>query len=102
MNRDFEPSLQCHKAVKEAWRALRQLRRIVRPGRRNVLLQLLKTNVRSHVEYCVPVCGQYLVRDVKKLEKGSACFYTLFWAFEGYGIRAEAEEAGLARSGKTY
>lgn len=62
-------SLQCRKAAKSAWLALRLLTRTVGSKRLNVFLLLFEVIVRPHLECVVQAWRPYLIRDRKMLKQ---------------------------------
>ena len=62
-------SRQLTEAVKEANRALAQLRRTITNKEIDTVIPIYKATVRPHLEYCVHAWAPYLKKDINALEK---------------------------------
>ena len=69
MQNDLMVSKQCSKVVKTANRILGMIYRTVCYKTKNVILQLYKSLVRPHLEYCVQAWRPYLKKDINLIEK---------------------------------
>jgi len=66
---DLKPSQQCNQAYAKANRILGMITRTISYKSRGILLQLYKSLVRPHLEYCTVVWSPYYQKDKKLLEK---------------------------------
>ena len=64
-----KPSRQCTEAAAKANKVLGMIRRTVVSRDKNIILNLYKTLVRPHLEYCVQVWSPYMQKDKDVLEK---------------------------------
>ena len=65
---DFKVSEQCSKVVKTANKILGMINRSFTFKTKDNILQLYKSLVRPHVEYCIQVWRPHLVKDISLLE----------------------------------
>ena len=65
---DLKVSFQCSEAVKKANRVLGMIRRTFTYKENHLILNLYKSLVRPHLEYCVQVWRPHLQKDIKLLE----------------------------------
>jgi hypothetical protein len=65
---DLKVSTQCAKVVKTANRVLGMISRTFTIRSREIILQLYKSLVRPHLEYCIQVWRPHLQKDIKLLE----------------------------------
>ena len=68
VNQTLRPSTQCAKAAKKANMVLGQLTRGVGYRDKKVYIDLYKTYVRPHLEYCVPAWCRWTIGDREVLE----------------------------------
>jgi len=66
---DLKVSKQCTKAVSTAYRILGLIRRTIECKSQDIILQLYKSLVRPHLEYCVQCWNPYYRNDVELIEK---------------------------------
>jgi len=66
---DLKVSQQCAKAVKTANRVLGMISRTFVTRSKDVVLQLYKSLVRPHLEYCIQAWRPHLHKDINLLEK---------------------------------
>ena len=67
MQNDLKCDKQCAKSVKTANKILGMIRRKFNYLNREIVLQLYKTLVRPHLEYCVQAWRQHFRKDIAKL-----------------------------------
>jgi len=68
-NENFKPSFNCTKSSKAANKIVGMIKRNITSRNSYGMMTLFKTLVRPIVDYCIPACRPYLVKDVMKLEK---------------------------------
>ena len=68
MQNDLKCRLQCIKAVNTADKVLSMIRRSFVCKDREIILQLYKSLVRPHREYCVRAWGQHLQKNIDLIE----------------------------------
>jgi len=66
---DLKPSQQCNQAHAKANRILGMIKRTISYKSRGILLQLYKSLVRPHLEYCTVAWSPYYQKDKNLLEK---------------------------------
>ena len=69
INQSMKPSRQCTAAATKANQILGFIRRTIISRDKNIIMNLYKTLVRPHLEYCVQVWSPYLQKDKEVLEK---------------------------------
>ena len=69
IHQSTKPSRQCTESATKANRILGLIKRTVVSREKNIILNLYKTLVRPHLEYCVQVWCPYLQKDKNLLEK---------------------------------
>jgi len=69
IHQSAKPSRQCREAATKANQVLGQIRRTVVSREKSIFLNLYKTLVRPHLEYCVQVWSPYTQKDKEVLEK---------------------------------
>ena len=66
---DLNVSQQCCKVVKTANRILGMIYRSFNYKSKDIILQLYKSLVRPHIEYCVQAWRPHLAKDIKLIEQ---------------------------------
>lgn len=66
---DFKVDDQCAEASKKANRILGMIKRTITSRNKKIIIQLYKSLVRPHLDYCGVVWRPYLQKDIKKIEK---------------------------------
>ena len=69
ITKDLKVSVQCLRAAKTANRVVGIIRRIFTCKDEQTIIQLYKSLVRPHLEYCVPAWHRYLSKNIEMLEK---------------------------------
>jgi hypothetical protein len=69
VHQSAKPSRQCNEAAIKANKVLGLIRRTIVSRDKNIILNLYKTLVRPHLEYCVQVWSPYMQKDKEVLEK---------------------------------
>jgi len=69
ITRDLKPPRQCQEAYAKASRAIGLIARTITYKSPKVMLQLYKTLVRPHLEYCVSAWSPYYEKDKALLER---------------------------------
>jgi ribonucleases P/MRP protein subunit RPP40 len=69
IHKSLKPSKQCIEAATKANKILGFIRRTVISRDKNIILNLYKTLVRPHLEYCAQAWSPYLQKDKEVLEK---------------------------------
>ena len=69
ITKDLKVSAQCSRAAKTANIVLGMIRRTVTCKDEQTIMQLYKSLVRPHLEYCVQARRAYLTQDIEMLEK---------------------------------
>ena len=69
ISNDLKVSKQCGKAASKGNQILGLIKRTIISRKKKVLLNLYKTLVRPHLEYCIQAWRPHLVKDIEKLEK---------------------------------
>jgi len=80
----------CHYACNKANKMLGIIKRTIKHRNITVMVQLYKSLVRPHLEYCSPVWSPYYSKDKVMLESVQHCFTRLFSE-----LRATSYEAGV-------
>ena len=69
ISNDLKVGKQCGKAANKGNQILGLVKRTVISRKKTVILNLYKTLVRPHLEYCIEAWRPHLVKDIEKLEK---------------------------------
>jgi hypothetical protein len=69
VSNDLKVGKQCEKAAKKGNQILGLIKRTIISREKKVILNLYKTLVRPHLEYCIQAWRPHLVKDMDKLEK---------------------------------
>ena len=69
ITKDLKVSVQCSRAAKTANRVLGMIWRTFTCKDEQTIIQLYKSLVRSHLEYCIQAWRPYLSKDIEMLEK---------------------------------
>ena len=69
ISNDLKVGKQCGKAANKGNQILGLIKRTVISRKKKVILNLYKTLVRPHLEYCIQAWRPHLVKDIEKLEK---------------------------------
>ena len=69
ISNDLKVSKQCDKAASKGNQILGLIKRTVISRKKKVILNLYRTLVRPHLEYCIQAWRPHLVKDIEKLEK---------------------------------
>ena len=69
ITKDLKVSVQCSRAANTANRVLCMTRRTFTCRDEQTIIQLYKSLVRPHLEYCVQAWRPYLSQDIEMLEK---------------------------------
>ncbi|XP_059510326.1 adenylate kinase 2, mitochondrial isoform X1 [Stegostoma tigrinum] len=86
---------QVDKVVKKAYGVLAFINRGIEFKSREVMLQLYKTLVRPHLEYCVRFWSPYYRKDVEALERVQRRFTRMLPGLEGLSYEERLTELGL-------
>ena len=69
ISNDLKVGKQCDKAVNKGNQILGLIKRTIISRKKKIILNLYKTLVRQHLEYCIQAWRPHLVKDIEKLEK---------------------------------
>ena len=69
ISNDFKVGRQCDKAANKGNQILGLIKRTIISRKKKVILNLYKTLVLPHLEYCIQAWRPHLVKDIEKLEK---------------------------------
>ena len=68
VHKTLKSSRQCAEAVKKANKVIGMIRRNFKNFNKKIMLNLYKSLVRPHVDYCIQVWNPYLKKDIKLVE----------------------------------
>ena len=92
---NLKPSTQCAEAARRANAVLTQISRAFLYRDRRVFLQLYKSFVRCHLEFCIPVWSLWQAGDVEVLERVQRRAVNLIRGLQGTTYEDKLEELGL-------
>jgi len=78
----------CHYVCNKANQMLGLIKRTVKRRNHTVLVQLYKSLVRPHLEYCSPAWSHHCSKDKAMIEKVQHCFSRLFTQFTSINYEA--------------
>jgi len=101
MSKDLKVARQCQESYSKANRMLGQINRTIKYTNQEVLMNLYKSMVRPHLEYCSTVWSPHYLKDKQMLEK--VRFTRMFTHLKKlpYEVRLEEMDCGRLRRGET-
>ena len=95
LSSDLKMANHCVQACNTANRTLGMIKRTIQFRDPATLLQLYKSLVRPHLEYCSPVWSPYYVKDKQLIEKVQHRFTKLFPDLSGMSYMDRLDSLGL-------
>ena len=95
LSSDLKVASQCAEAYNTANRTLGMIKRTIQFKDKSVLLQLYKSLVRPHLEYCSPVWSPYYIKDRSLLEKVQRRFTRLLPGMKELDYEERLSRLGL-------
>jgi len=95
MSKDLKVARQCQESYSKANRMLGLINRTIKYKNQEVLMNLYKSMVRPHLEYCSTVWSPHYVKDKLMLEKVQRRFTRMFSHLKKLPYEARLEELGL-------
>ena len=95
MSKDLKVARQCQESYSKANRMLGLINRTIKYKNQEVLMNLYKSMVRPHLEYCSTVWSPHYVKDKQMLEKVQRRFTRMFTHLKKLPYEARLEELGL-------
>ena len=95
VQRNLRPSLQCAKAAKKANSVLAQISHTVSYRDKVTFLQLFRTYVRPHLDYCAAAWSPWTLGDREVLEKVQRRAIGMVTNFRGRTYEEKLAEAGM-------
>ena len=95
IHRSLKVATQVDRAVKKAYGVLAFINRGLEFKNRGVMLQLYRTLVRPHLEYCVQFWSPHYKKDVEALERVQRRFTRMLPGLEGRSYEERLRELGL-------
>ena len=95
ITKDLKISAQCSRAVKTENRVLGMIRRTFTCKDEQTIMQLYKSLVRPHLEYCVQAWRPYLTQDIEMLEKVQRCATKMVYGFNDLTYEQRLRRLGI-------
>jgi hypothetical protein len=95
MTRDLKCSNQCIQAYKKASQMLGMVARTIKSRSPVILVNIYKSIVRPHLEYCSPAWSPYYIKDKELLEKVQHRFTRMFPQLRAMDYSDRLERLGL-------
>lgn len=95
IHRSLKVATQVDRAVKKAFSVLAFINRGLEFKSHGVMLQLYRTLVRPHLEYCVQFWSPHYKKDVEALERVQRRFTRMLPGLEGRSYEERLRELGL-------
>ena len=95
VHQSIKTSRQCLEAANKANKVLGIIKRTVVSRDKNIIMNLYKTLVRPHLEYCVQVWSPNLLKDKEVLEKVQRRATKMIRGFQALTYEERLEECGL-------
>ena len=92
---DLKVSLHCKNSYSKANRMLGMISRTIRYRHPTILLNLYKSLVRPHLDYCSSVWNPYYIKDIDLLERVQHRFTRLFPELRGLPYNERLQQLGL-------
>ena len=92
---DLKVSLHCRESYSKANRMLGLISRTIRYRHPTVLLNLYKSLVRPHLDYCSSVWNPYYIKDIELIERVQHRFTRLFPEFRSLPYDDRLRQLGL-------